>query len=65
MIERQVRGQLVSYVGKNVGTKDEGRREPFFCSLNEADHWAKFSSIGGYQNVINNSNKVLLTESIH
>ena len=24
-----------------------------------------FSSIGGYRNVINNSNKVLLTENVH
>ena len=29
---------------------------------NEADQYAKFSSIGGYQNVITNSNRVLLTE---
>ena len=36
MIARQVRGQPVSYVGYNVGTKGEGRREPFSCSLNEA-----------------------------
>ena len=33
MIARQVRGQPVSYVGNNVGTKGDGRREPFFCSL--------------------------------
>ena len=34
---RYVRGQSVSYVGNIVGTKGEGRREPFSCSLNEAD----------------------------
>ena len=45
-----------------IGTKGEGRREPFSCSLNEADQLAKFSSIGGYRNVINNSNRVLLTK---
>ena len=37
MIARQVRGQLVSYVGNNVGTKGEGQREPFSCSQGEAD----------------------------
>ena len=37
MIARHVRGWHVSYVGNNVGTKGEGRREPFSCSLNEAD----------------------------
>ena len=37
MIARHVREYLVSYVGNNVDTKDEGRREPFSCSLNEAD----------------------------
>ena len=36
-VARHVRGQPVSYVGNNVGTKGEGRREPFSCSLNEAD----------------------------
>ena len=61
-IARHVREQHVSYVGNNVGTKGEGRREPFSCSLNEADQQAKFSSIGGYRNVINKSNRVLLTE---
>ena len=30
---RYVRGQSVSYVGNIVGTKGEGRREPFSCSL--------------------------------
>ena len=30
-------GWHVSYVGNNVGTKGEGRREPFSYSLNEAD----------------------------
>ena len=30
--------------------------------MNEADQWAKFSSIGGYRNVINNSNRFLLTK---
>ena len=37
MIARQVRGWPVDYVGDNIGTKGEGRREPFSCSLNEAD----------------------------
>ena len=37
MIVRHVRGQPISYVSNNVGTKGEGRREPFSCSLNEAD----------------------------
>ena len=37
MIARHVRGQPVSYIGNNVATKGEGRREPFSCSLNEAD----------------------------
>ena len=32
MIARHVRGQPVSYVGNNIGTKGEGRREPFSCS---------------------------------
>ena len=35
-IARHVREYHVSYVGNNVGTKGEGRREPFSCSLNEA-----------------------------
>ena len=43
------------------GTKGEGRREPYSCSLNEADQSARFTSIGGYRNVINNSNRVSLT----
>ena len=30
MIARHVREYPVSYVGNNVGTKGEGRREPFF-----------------------------------
>ena len=50
------------YVNNNVGTKGEGRREPYSCSLNEADQSARFTSIGGYWNVINNSNRVLLTQ---
>ena len=33
MIAVQVRGYPVSYVGNNVGTKGEGRREPFSCLL--------------------------------
>ena len=33
MIARQVRGQPVSYVGNNVGTKGEERGEPFSFSL--------------------------------
>ena len=33
MIARHVREYHVSYVGNNVGTKGEGRREPFSCSL--------------------------------
>ena len=33
MIVRHVREKSVSYVGNNVGTKGEGRREPFSCSL--------------------------------
>ena len=37
MIARHVREYQVSYVGNNVGTKGEGQREPFSCSLNEAD----------------------------
>ena len=37
MIARHVREYPVSYAGNNVGTKGEGRREPFSCSLNEAD----------------------------
>ena len=37
MIARHVREYHVSYVGNNVGTKGEGRREPPSCSLNEAD----------------------------
>ena len=37
MIASFVGGKSVSYVGNNVGTKGEGRREPFSCSLNEAD----------------------------
>ena len=37
MIARHVREYHVSYVGNNVGTKGEGRRETFSCSLNEAD----------------------------
>ena len=37
MITRHVREYHVSYVGNNVGTKGEGRREPPSCSLNEAD----------------------------
>ena len=37
MIARHVREYHVSYVGNNVGTKGEGRREPFSCSLYEAD----------------------------
>ena len=37
MIARHVREYHVSYVANNVGTKGEGRREPFSCSLNEAD----------------------------
>ena len=37
MIARHVREYQVSYVGINVGTKGEGRREPLSCSLNEAD----------------------------
>ena len=36
-IARHVREYQVSYVGINVGTKGEGRREPLSCSLNEAD----------------------------
>ena len=36
MIARHVREQPVSYVGNNVSTKGEGRREPFSCSLNKA-----------------------------
>ena len=37
MYARNVRGESVGHVGNNIGTKGEGRREPFFCSLNEAD----------------------------
>ena len=37
MIARHVREYQVSYAGINVGTKGEGRREPFSCLLNEAD----------------------------
>ena len=37
MIARHVREYHVSYVGINVGTEGEGRREPLSCSLNEAD----------------------------
>ena len=33
MIARHVQGQPISYVSNNVGTKGEGRREPFSCSL--------------------------------
>src|SRR3990170_1665263 len=33
MTAKPVRGYHVSYVGNNVGTKGEGRREPFSCSL--------------------------------
>ena len=33
MIARQVRGQPVSYVGNNFGTKGEEQREPFSYSL--------------------------------
>ena len=62
MIARHVREETVRYVGNNFGTKGEGRREPFFRSLNEANQLAKFSPIGGYRNVINNSNRVLQTE---
>ena len=65
IIARQVRVSHVSYVDNNIGTKGEGWREPFSCSQGVADQKAKFSSIGGYQNVINNSNKVLLTENVH
>ena len=38
MVARHGRGWSVSYVGNNVGTKGEGRREPLSCSLNEAGH---------------------------
>ena len=62
MIARHVREYQVSYVGINVGTKGEGRREPYSCSLNEADQSARFTSIGGYRNVINNSKRVLQIE---
>ena len=55
-------GEPVDYVGDNVDTKSEGRRELFSCSLNEAGQEAKFSSIGGYRNVINNRNRVSLAE---
>ena len=37
MQARYVRGWPVDFVSNNVGTKGEGRREPFSCSLNEAD----------------------------
>ena len=33
MIARHVREYQVSYVGNNIGTKGEGQREPFSCSL--------------------------------
>ena len=33
MIARHVEGKPISYGGNNVGTKGEGRREPFSCSL--------------------------------
>ena len=49
------------YVSNIVGTKGEERREPYFYLLNEADQSARFTSISGYQNVINNSNRVSLT----
>ena len=62
MIARHVREYHVSYVGNNIGTKGEGRREPFSCSLKRGGPIGKFSSIGGYRNVTNNSNRVLLAE---
>ena len=40
--------------------RDEENHFP--ARSNEADQKAKFSSIGGYRNVINNSNRVLQTE---
>ena len=60
MLARHGREYRVGYVGNNVSTKGEGRKEPFSCSWNEADHLARFSSIGGYRNVINKCNRVLL-----
>ena len=59
---RHVSEQLVNYAGNKVGTKDGEQREQFSCLLNEANQLAKFSSIGGYRNVIHNSNKALQTE---
>ena len=38
MISRHVREYHVSYADCIVGIKGEGRREPFSCSLNEADN---------------------------
>ena len=35
MQARHVRGYPISYVGNNVSTKGEGRREPFSCSLKQ------------------------------
>ena len=52
MIARHVRAQPASSIGNNVDTKGKGQREPFSCSLNEAGQQAKFSSIGGYRNVV-------------
>ena len=37
MLARHVRGESEGHAGNSIGTKGEGRREPFSCSLNEAD----------------------------
>ena len=56
-VARYVREQLVSYVGNNVGTRGEGQREPFFCSLRRGGPIRKVLVHRWVPKVINNGNR--------
>ena len=65
MIARHVREYHVSYVGNNAGTKGEGRREPFSCSLQRGGPIGKVLVHRWLPEVINSRNKVTPDRKVH
>ena len=55
---RFVREQFVRFVGNKVGTKGEGRREPFSCSLRRGGPIGKVLVHRWSRKVINNRNRL-------
>src|SRR3954468_24519659 len=53
-----VREQFVSFVGNNVGTKGEGRKEPFSCSLRRGGPIGKVLVHRWSPKIINNRNRL-------